>query len=74
MDMAVGKLFLEITHFYNSFIMHYTQYFTLRDCSEFLQIRSHFVTSHPLAKAWMKPILQNKYAFTNLAAYFNMKI
>ena len=27
--------------FYNSFIMHYTEYFTLRDCSRFLQIRSH---------------------------------
>ena len=44
MDMAAGKLeqvFHEITHFYNSFIMHYTEYFTLQDCSGFLQIRSH---------------------------------
>ena len=35
------QVFLEITHFYNSFIMHYTEYFTLWDCSGFLQIRSH---------------------------------
>ena len=46
MDMAVGKLeyvFLKIMHFYNSFIMHYTEYYILRDCSGFLQIKSHIV-------------------------------
>ena len=46
MNMAIGKLeyvFLKITHFNNSFIMLYTEYFTLRDCSGFLQIRSHFM-------------------------------
>ena len=44
MNMADGKLeyvFLKITHFNNSFIMRYTEYFTLRDFSGFLQIRSH---------------------------------
>ena len=30
-------------HFYNSFIMHYNEYFTLRDCSGLLQIRSHII-------------------------------
>ena len=30
-----------MTHFNNSVIMHYTEYFTVRDCSGFLQIRSH---------------------------------
>ena len=47
--MAVGKLelfFLEITHFYNSFIMLYIEYFTLQDCSGFLQIRSHMCVAY----------------------------
>ena len=35
MNMAIGKLeyvFIKIKHFNNSFIMLYTEYFTLRDC------------------------------------------
>ena len=63
MDMATGKLeqvFLKITHFYNSFIMHYTEYYILRDCSGFLQIRSYLqctVITQRLVFNWKNLIL-----------------
>ena len=59
--MAVGKLklvFLEITHFYNSFIMLYTEYFTLQDCSGFLQIRSHMCVALTQCCKWPSAVIK----------------